>query len=98
MKIGIITQTNQKGQIVIPKKIREALGINEKTPLNIILSDNGIHIYPIEEVITKTESESTYLEILKKTQGGWKNENWATIEKKRKKIELDASKKRKKLW
>jgi len=71
MKVGIVTQTNQKGQIVIPQKIREALGINQGTALNLVVSGNGIYIYPIEEIITKAEKESSYSAILKETQGSW---------------------------
>lgn len=95
MKIGTITKTNQKGQIVIPQKIREALGIEAGTILNLVLAGKGIYLYPVEEVITKTEKESSYLQVLKRTQGSWQETNWQSS---RKKIELSASKRRKKQW
>lgn len=98
MKVGVITKPNQKGQIVIPKKMREVLGINDNVALNLILRGNGIYIYPVEEVVAKGERESSYLEILQKTQGTWRKEDWGTVRKKRRKIELTASKKRKQAW
>lgn len=99
MQVGIITEPNKKGQIVIPKKFRQALGITYKTPLNLVLRSEGIYIYPIEEVLTKLETESSYLTILEKTQGAWTNDKtWERAEKRRKNIELAASLKRKKAW
>ena len=98
MKVGIITKPNQKGQIVIPKKMREALGIDVNVFLNLILRGNGIYIYPVEEVITKVEKENSYFEILQKTQGSWSAEDWNLLRKKRRKIERDASKGRKQRW
>ena len=97
MKVGIITKTNQKGQIVIPKEIRESLGIDANVALNLVLRGRGIYIYPVEEVITKVERESSYLRILEKTQGSWEKANWKFL-RKRRKIELSASKKRKRKW
>lgn len=98
MKIGTIAKSNQKGQIVIPKEMRKALGIDANISLNLILRGNGIYIYPVEEVITKTEGESSYLKILQKTQGAWFQEGWDSLKKKRGKIELTASKNRKQAW
>lgn len=98
MKIGFITQPNQKGQIVIPKQIREKLKITHSSMLNLILRENVICIYPVEEVITKTNREISYIELLKKTQGSWLKENWGELSKKRRKIELGASNKRKQQW
>ena len=98
MKVRIITKLNKKGQIVIPKEIREDLKINEETLLTLISRGRGLYLYPIEEVITKTEQESSYLELLKKTQGAWAKEDWPNLRKKRKHTELKASKKRKQSW
>lgn len=98
MKVGIITTPNQKGQIVIPKEFREQLGIENGVALNLILRGNCLYLYPVDEVITKVETESSYFEILKRTQGAWLKENLAFLRKKRKKIELKASLKRKKAW
>lgn len=98
MKVGMIANTNQKGQIVIPKQMRKALGIEAGMALNLLLRGNGIYIYPVEEVITKTEGETSYLEILQKTQGAWRNEDWNSLRRKRRMIELKASQKRKQVW
>ena len=98
MKVGIIAKTNQKGQVVIPQKMRKALGIGAGTVLNLILAGRGIYLYPVEEVVTKTEKESSYLKILARTQGSWKKEDWESLGRRRRKVELLASKKRKKKW
>lgn len=98
MKIGTITRINQKGQIVIPKKIRTALNITPNMTLNLILEEKGISLYPIDEVTIKTEKESSYLDLLRKTQGTWKEENWTPIRKQKRQLEISASKRRKKVW
>ena len=95
MKVGNIITTNQKGQIVIPQKLRIALNIKPNTPLNLILAGNAIHLYPVQEVITKTDRESSYANLLKLTQGSWKEKDWTS---KRKPLELKASLKRKQPW
>ncbi len=98
MKRGYITKTNKKGQIVIPKKIRTSLDINSETLVNIIKRGEGVYIYPISDLIPRTNTEKSYLETLKKTKGSWSNEDWDKIKKKKRKVELKASKKRKKEW
>ncbi len=98
MKVGTITKTNQKGQIVIPKAMREELGIDADVPLNLALKDNGIYIHPVDEVFASKRGEGSYLDILEKTQGAWAKEDWTSLKKRRRKIELAASKKRKRIW
>ncbi len=98
MKIGIVTKTNQKGQIVIPKTMREELGIDAKMPLNLTLKDNGIYIHPVDAVFARGEGEGSYLDILEKTQGTWAGEDWVSLKRRGKKIELAASEKRKRKW
>lgn len=104
MNVGNIVEPNAKGQIVIPKKIREELNINKDTLLNMIVRDDAIHLYPITNVTTTAEAEASHsklLAVLEKTRGAWANEDWAAYdkqEKKRRKLELEASKKRKKAW
>lgn len=97
MKIGIITKANEKGQVVIPKEYREALGISNNIALNMVLRGSGIYIYPVTEVSGLAETEDSYMHILKRTKGSWKDD-WDKTRKRRKKIELAASKKRKQLW
>ncbi len=67
MKIGTVTKANKKGQLVIPKEIRDELNIKQGTPLNIVQRGEGVYIYPISAVVTKAEEEKSYLEILRKT-------------------------------
>lgn len=100
MKIGNIVKPNKKGQIVIPRDLRKALGIKSDIALNIVKRGDGIFIYPIKEVITFVDSENSYYKILEKTKGKWKEDqkDWENLRKKRREIELKASKKRKKEW
>lgn len=97
MIIGTIVKPNQKGQIVIPKEYRDELAIDSNALLNLVMRGKGIYIYPVAGIVGRADSESSYLNVLKKTQGKW-NENWENIKKKRRKIELSASKRRKNLW
>lgn len=98
MIVGNIVTTNAKGQVVIPQKIREKLGIAENTPLQVTLAGNSLILHPIVAVITKSDQQQNYLEILKKTAGTWQEENVIKVRIKRKNIELAASRERKKAW
>lgn len=100
MKTSYIASTNTKGQIVIPKLLRDILSITPETSLNITCSGEGIYLYPIEAVVTKAERNSgnTYLSLLKITKGAWRNEDWEKVNSKRKNIEIADSKKRKQTW
>jgi len=98
MKIGTVTSTNNKGQLVIPKEMRKALGIDSTVTLNMMLTGKGIYIYPVDEFITKADAESSYLQLLEKTKGAWNNEEWDEIDTKRSEIELKASESRKNRW
>lgn len=98
MKIGTITTPNAKGQIVIPKAMREALGISPKMPVNVTLRGDGIYIHPIAQIVAKGENVSSYSKLLEKTQGAWAGDDWEATEAKRRKIELKASKRMRKSW
>lgn len=102
MKVGIITKTNTKGQMVIPKSIRDALGINFNIPLNIVIQGIGFYVYPIKRVVIEAEedqsSDDSYAKVLDKTRGRWKDEDCVKLMKKRRKIELKASEERKQSW
>ena len=100
MKMHMMINPNNKGQIVIPKTIRDELNITSDTTLQIRLTGQIISIVPVENVILRSYSEGSYAKLLKKTQGGWAKDN-KIIEKEqksRRKIEIEASKKRKKQW
>lgn len=102
MKVGMIVESNMKGQIVIPKKIRDELNITENTPLNMRVIDDGIYIYPIKEVITTAQEDKNYrmlLRILKETQGAWADDrDFDKRQSKMRKIEIEVAKKMKKAW
>lgn len=101
MKIGKLTSTNSKGQLVIPQEYRESLGIDNNMTLNIVLQKNGIFIQPIEKVIPKITGENMYSQLLEKTMGSWNkdlSENTERLEQEKIKLELNASKLRKQLW
>ena len=102
MKVGYITEPNSKGQIVIPKKIRDDLKIDENTPLNLNIVGDGIWIHPIQEVIItpkSTYSRKALLEALDKTRGIWASDlDFDKRTRIRRKIELKASRDRKKAW
>ena len=97
MNIGTIIKPNQKGQIVIPKTMRDKLHITEDVPLHIVARGNGIYIYPVPRGLGSDDKKDAYIKILKKTQGTWV-EDWDTLQKQRRGIELEASKRRKKTW
>lgn len=102
MNIGTIVTPNIKGQIVIPKKIRDDLNITKNTALNIVDDGKTIYIHPVKEITTASESNnSQLLKVLKETQGTWANADWDAydrMEKRRRKIELAAAKRNKKAW
>lgn len=98
MKIGIITTPNEKGQIVIPKKYREVLAINETVPLNLSLQGSGIYIQPVGGIVTK-KSKEQILQVLRRTLGSWSSERgWKSRERKQRKLELEASNKAREAW
>lgn len=98
MNLGIIATPNAKGQIVIPKEIREQLGITQSLPLSIVVRENYLCLYPIEGFFAKTQKENSFYKILAKTQGTWLKDSWSQTTVQRNNIELQASQSRKKLW
>ena len=96
--VGVITTPNSKGQVVIPKKIRDELDISEKTPLNIVVSDGEIHISPVGRIVKTAEASKDFLRILNMTKGAWAGDNWPETERKQRKIEIAATERAKKKW
>ena len=100
MKVGYLATTNTKGQIVIPKTLRDALAITPQTTLNIIPSSDGLYLYPVSEVQVPAETESALVSLLKTTQGAWGKLD--IVSKKqtaaKRKLELTASTRRKSAW
>jgi bifunctional DNA-binding transcriptional regulator/antitoxin component of YhaV-PrlF toxin-antitoxin module len=98
MNLGVITQTNDKGQLVVPKSYRDTLGINPNVPLQLLLKTDGFYVRMIENVITKNTGSDLYLQLLDNTAGAWADDSWIQTENKRKLIEKKASHLRKKIW
>lgn len=95
MKGGKVIRVTKKGQIVIPKDMRDVLYVREGTSLHISQKGQGLYIQPTEEIRHYEEQADSYLSLLEKTQGTWKDDDWDKATKQRKKIELEASKRRK---
>ncbi len=98
MNLGVITQTNDKGQLVVPKSYRDILGINPKVPLQLLLKTDGFYVRIIENVITANTGSNLYLQLLDNTAGAWADDSWIQTQVKRKLIEKKASLSRKKIW
>ena len=98
MKAKNITSTNAKGQIVIPKEIRDKLGITPQIPLYVTAKKNGVYIQPIQNLVTQPEDNQAYLKLLDKTQGAWVDDDWQQQRPKRRKAELKATEKNKQSW
>ena len=72
MSTSTITQPNVKGQIVIPKKIRDELGIGPDTQLYITKQGQSVLISPL--FYSQGEDKSSLewrLQVLRETQGAW---------------------------
>lgn len=96
MNLISFTQTNHKGQIVIPKAIRDYLKIEPGDNLQASVQGNSLCLSPIEEVITRVDKENTLADLLQKTKGAWVGES--VISKTKVKLELKASTTRKQAW
>ena len=98
MILGNLITPNSKGQVVIPQKIREQLGIDEESVLQIFSAGGGVVIYPIESVERKIEGKSSYLDVLEATAGSWVGDDWDATAAKRAGIEKNKTEKAKKTW
>jgi AbrB family looped-hinge helix DNA binding protein len=67
-----LTKLSSKGQVVIPKEIREKLNLREGTPLTIEATDTGLVV--IKEIKSPIDDED--LKALKEL-----NEAWGRIER-----------------
>lgn len=73
-----------RGQITLPKRYRDKLGITPETPLNVTLKNDEIVVRPLENVVIKGEprmikpkiSRRRYLKLLKSMKGiAWTEED-----------------------
>lgn len=101
MKVGKISFANKKGQLVIPKKYRDELGITDETPLHIVKNEAGLLIYPLAEVpvpSAKQWDKKAYEHLLVASQGAWGDEGWQEGEERQRDVELKATREGKKEW
>ncbi len=71
MQIPTITKPNIKGQIVIPKKLRDELGIGPETLVEITKQGRGLYVAPMGGSGAAGDSNQAWLDVLKRTQGAW---------------------------
>lgn len=72
--IGTIVTPMARGQITLPKKYREELGITTQTPLNVTLEEDKIIVQPLEKamgsespmIIKPKYTRKQYLAVLKR--------------------------------
>lgn len=95
MNVGTIITPTAKGQIVIPYKMRVSLGISVDNPLHLSLVGETIMMQPVRSIITTKDSNAAFIELLQKTAGSWAGDDWPKTEKKIRKLELAAAKRRK---
>lgn len=95
MKVEFFATANQKGQVVIPKKLRDDLNISDSVLLHILKRGNGFYVYPVKEVIGFDQNDASYLNVLIKTKGGWGDSVKISHSHE---LELKASTKRKTAW
>lgn len=92
---------NAKGQVVIPWRIREGLGIDENTQLQMVVSGQSVVMYPLVDVMRRNRlGRETFREVLARTAGAWGPATGEDLrlERARRKRELAASRKRAKAW
>lgn len=82
--VGEIVKFTPKGQITIPKKIREAFAIDEKTVANITVKGGSIMVVPVKKVASEDvwteERRKKLLKALKNVQGIWAKD-WPEIKR-----------------
>ncbi len=98
MNLTTIAKPNSKGQIVIPKRFRQELNIDENVFVNLILKPDGVLISPLNKSNISSDSKIIFQEILKSTSGAWKDDDWQKTEEKRRKIEIRSAKSAKSKW
>jgi len=98
MNLTVITKPNVKGQIVIPKKFRDELSIDENVFLSLIIRGGGVFVAPLGKATMSADSRKVSLEILRKTAGAWQSTDWKETDNIRRKVELLASGRRKNAW
>lgn len=104
MPVNQIVIPTDKWQVTIPKKIRNSVALEKKTPLNV-RSDNGEIIFTPIKMIAKEdvwteERRKKLLKALQEAKGMWADD-WLKIKKrleKQRRAEINAVKKMKNAW
>lgn len=96
MKIGKLSNTNSKGQFVIPQEYREMFNITPQVTLNISPKYNGLLIEPIKDVVSSVKVDDVYEDVLLSTKGTWGKVS--TNDNDKRKLELESSQRRKTKW
>lgn len=94
----LLSQTNLKGQVVIPKAFRDQLGIKPDSSVYITIQGTGIYLEPVTHIIRPADTENSYRLLLKKTSGSWSSDSWRKMSASRRIIEKKASTQRKQSW
>lgn len=89
MDVGVITQVNTKGQIVIPKKYRELLNLNEGSYVNIFPTNRGIFIEPLNHQSNVSKSKEEFLKILEDSAGSWGSETEEEKQDRKERLKLE---------
>lgn len=58
---SVIMTPMERGQITLPKKFRDKLGITSQTPLDVALEEDRIVVKPLRRVIADRASRSGYV-------------------------------------
>ena len=96
-----IIYPNAKGQITLPKKLRDQLDIHPTTPLAPMLSGHQIILTPIASVQPKSapQNQVQLYANWQKLQGAWANDKtWPKTRSKRHTLELKARLQKKQGW
>lgn len=88
-----LSKTNQKGQIVIPKDIRDILKIDDSVMLLIKQYGKNIVLTPVDSIVPNIRTDSNLKDILNQTRG-----SWGTSEKEDTQFEIHNKKIEKRDW
>ena len=62
-------KVHKKGIIVIPKEIRDKLNLKEGDEVNVVFDDEGIYIFPKEDIRKFFGSDKGALKVLEEKKG-----------------------------
>lgn len=100
MNVGTNVTPSPRGQIVIPANLRNTLGIDHNTILNLKVVGDGIYMQPMKIVPVIRGDNGAFLALLKRIQGSWGPETpeEKKLAKAQRKLELAASRISRNAW